>query len=84
MVKKHGQHGIRPCCSALSPGLLSRTAVRSDLVFTKLLEQGLRSFQTVHSREGANGIGAPQPNLALGTEPAHLAETSAANRTRAC
>src|SRR5438132_23549 len=68
-----GQHGMRPFCSALSPGLLSRTAVRSDLVFTKLLEQGLRSFQTVHSSEGANGVGAPQPNLACGTKPARQA-----------
>jgi hypothetical protein len=74
---------MRPFCSALSPGLLSRTAVRSDLLFTKLLEQGLRSFQTVHSSEGANGVGASQPNLVCGTTPAHLAETSAANRARA-
>jgi len=63
-----------PCCSALSPGLLSRTAVRSDLFFTKLLEQGLRSFQTVHSSEGANGVGASQPNLVCGTKPARQAQ----------
>jgi len=50
------QHRMRPCCSALSPGLLSRTAVRSDLLFTKHLEQGLSSFQTVHNSEGANGV----------------------------
>jgi hypothetical protein len=57
----------------LSPGLLSRTAVRSDLLFTKLLEQGLRSLQTVHSSEGANRVGAPQPNLVCGTTPARQA-----------
>src|SRR6266852_1116240 len=65
---------MRPFCSALSPGLLSRTAVRSDLLFTKLLEQGLRSFQIVHSSsEGANGEGASQPNLVCGTTPARQA-----------
>jgi hypothetical protein len=64
---------MRPCCSALSPGLLSRTAGRSDLVFTQLLEHGLRSFQTVLSNEGANGVGASQPTLVCGTTPAHLA-----------
>src|SRR5438132_4684602 len=68
-----GQHGMRPFCSALSPGLLSRTAVRSDLVFTKLLEQGLSTFQIVNSSEGANGVGASRPNLACGTTPARQA-----------
>jgi len=65
---------MRPFGSALSPGLLSRTVVRSDLFFTKLLERGLRSFQAVHSSsEGANGVRAPQPNLVCGTTPARQA-----------
>jgi len=69
-----GQRGMRPFGSALSPGLLSRTVVRSDLFFTKLLERGLRSFQAVHSSsEGANGVRAPQPNLVCGTTPARQA-----------
>jgi hypothetical protein len=69
----------------LSPGLLSRTAVCSDLFFSRLLEPGLRLFQTVHSSsEGASGVGASQPNLVCCTKPAHLAETSEANRAQVC
>src|SRR5216683_7575320 len=72
--------GARPARDApvllcsLSWPPFSRSSALSDLVFTKLLEQGLRSFQIVHSSsEGANGEGASQPNLVCGTTPARLA-----------
>jgi hypothetical protein len=75
---------MRPCCSARSPGLLSRTAVRSALFVTWLLEHGLRVCQTVRSNEGTNGGGASPPTLVCGTTPTHPAETSEANRAWVC
>jgi hypothetical protein len=63
---------MRPFCSALSPGLLSRTVVRSDLFFTKLVEPGENVLGRVQLGAGEGVIvviqSAEDQHLAVGEQ----------------